>query len=175
MSLQKSALTLCLISYALFNAQAHANCPDFIEEAGKDTSVKYKTENYYPGSFEKAWTDAGCKKSKDSRKWKLPHSAGKSCAKPRIDGCSWGQAGIFVTFRDKLLATPACNQHDLCYSTSGTNKTHCDAEFTANLNEINKKFHGTLAAPILGGSVFFFGNESHDKGQTWGKDHNCSN
>lgn len=163
-------VSLFLFSFLMSN-HALADCPDTIEDPGKATSVKYRVGHYYPGSWKKLWTDAGCKKS-GIRSWEVPDRTGKSCASGYIDGCSFNGWGFVFTDRDKKLMTPSCNQHDLCYNTDGTTKSTCDDEFLANLQKTKKKFSGSYIATVPYEAVKKYGD--HAAGQKRGKEANCS-
>lgn len=140
-----------------------ADCPDTILDPGDDTSVHYHNNHL---------TITGCAKLGSNKTWGIPDNSGEKCAASRIDGCSLHESKYLFTERDKKLMTPACNEHDLCYSTYGTSKLGCDGELGKNLDAIKRKFNGSFQTGVVVSAVLLLGD--HQAGQNWGKDHNCS-
>ena len=159
-----------IIAGLLVTMPAYAfECPDVIEDAGKDTAVHYKIQKF-------SWSKFKCERSGGIRKEGLPLYSAERCAAPRIDGCSLHEAHILFTGRDKKLMTPSCNVHDLCYSTyheekNSIAKIKCDAEFGLNLEKVKRDFKGSYSIAAVVSAVLVLGDISG--GQTWAKEHHC--
>jgi len=144
-------------------------CGDQIEDPGKDTAVHYKNQSFN-------WKHAACEPSSGVKKYPLSLHSAKTCAAPRIDGCSLHEAKYLFSDRDKKLMTASCNIHDLCYSTyhdepAAIAKVKCDTEFGENLTVAKLKFGGTYNVTTVVSAVLVFGGISG--GQAWAKDHKC--
>lgn len=144
-------------------------CPDVIENSGKDTAVHYKIQKFN-------WLKLKCEEHGGVRKHELPLYSAKTCAESRIDGCSLHEAHILFTERDKKLMTPSCNVHDMCYSTFHDGdetiaKIKCDHEFGKNLTKVEGEFDGTYSVVAVVSAVLVAGDISG--GQKWAKDHHC--
>ena len=141
-------------------------CQDTILDPDKDTRIKYHTNHFVWN-----WFMSKCEKQSGTRYQDLPETDGRSCAEPRIDGCSLHESKYLFTERDKNLMKAACNRHDLCYSTYGTTKLDCDSQFGVNLDYAKSKFDGTYTTSVIVAAVLALGD--HASGQRWGKAHNC--
>ncbi len=119
--------------------------------------------------------DAGCRHSGGVKYWKVPKTAGKTCNRRSYepDGCSLGKGTWTFTARDKKIMTPACNEHDLCYSTLGRSKHVCDVQFYTNLSHARSKFKGTYSAEAVYVAVKNFGENAYKNGQKWAKKNDC--
>lgn len=138
-------------------------CDDTINDPGKGRQVLYHTNHFV---FLK-----GCVRQSDDRVESLPMLTGKECASERVDGCSFHESKYLFTERDQRLMKAACNEHDLCYSTYGTTKLECDANFAGNLIELRSRHQGGYVVEAVVGAVVVLGD--HEAGQEWGKNHNC--
>ena len=167
-----SKFGLLLFLAIVFQAQTQAS-PDckprtIVKPDDKDLRVKYYHNKWH--------TDLPkppeCKKSGSDKYWTIPkRDVGAFCAKPRVDGCSYGKSSFAFSDRDKKLMTPSCNQHDLCYNTYNTKKETCDKQFRDNLYASQKEFGSVINVEVIYQAVVHFGN--HDHGQDWGKEHDC--
>jgi RHS repeat-associated protein len=65
--------------------------------------------------------------------------------RPPTNGCStpWGGDGVF-------LFTTACNKHDVCYGTCGSDRTVCDKAFLADMVEHCREIHVGLREQYRG-------------------------
>jgi hypothetical protein len=119
---------------------AAADCPDRVIELGKyegrDGRFQWQGQ-CFRGVLK------GCKPCGPVHKKKVPYltKGGGSCtrkmiANHRADGCSAPSGEV----KDVKLATPykwkfkaACDEHDVCYATPGTEKEWCDRAFYQNM------------------------------------------
>jgi hypothetical protein len=74
---------------------------------------------------------------------------------PNQNGCG-AKNGFKIPFQDTGLwsFTPACNAHDLCYGTCGSDKADCDRKFRDDMYEACEAYNRWLLPPLGRMSIY---------------------
>ncbi len=94
------------------------------------------------------------------------------------DGCS-ADVHDPASEHYKKVFRPACDNHDVCYSTPTARKGRCDADFSDEMHDIcdDEPFYRQIdcrsAAVAWYGAVALGGQKAYENGQKWALDH-CS-
>lgn len=78
---------------------------------------------------------------------------GGMSARAKPNGCSTPTFTHIITKKYNKLFKPACNKHDVCYSSkSKTSRKSCDKKFLTNMRNICFKKYGKPSNPRIGKS-----------------------